>query len=97
MKFLTLLKIIGGGMKFNQLFTIVIISSLLFSITVLSQNRVQTIDEYLTSLHKAGRFNGSVLVAEKDGTTSAIETYKSLKQNNKNDYDFGSIDGILTN
>jgi CubicO group peptidase (beta-lactamase class C family)/Flp pilus assembly protein TadD len=56
----------GDNMKFKSLLCVTILSLLVFSNPIFSQSVVKTIDEYLMNMNKIGRFNGSVLVAEKD-------------------------------
>jgi CubicO group peptidase (beta-lactamase class C family) len=53
-------------MKFNSLLCIAIFSLLVFSNPIFSQDAAKAIDGYLMNMNKIGKFNGSVLVAEKD-------------------------------
>ena len=53
-------------MKSFSLFCKVIFFLVLFSNFCHSQNASKTIDEYLTSMNKTGKFNGSILVAVND-------------------------------
>lgn len=44
---------------------------IVFSQTILSQNKIQKIDSLFVSLHNSNQFNGNVLIAEKDVITYA--------------------------
>jgi len=53
-------------MKSSRFFYIIIIGTLFLNSYIFPQNTTKVIDDYLTSMNKVGKFNGSVLVAVND-------------------------------
>jgi CubicO group peptidase (beta-lactamase class C family)/Flp pilus assembly protein TadD len=88
-------------MKFKNIFFVTILSISLFSNPIFSEDVAKTIDGYLMNMNKIGKFNGSVLVAEKDDVLlkkgygyANVELKVPNQPNSK--FDIGSISKQFT-